>query len=165
MDAYGKIQFRNTDLNQISDNHERQREDQKFQDSMNAYQVEEAVGGSSPARKLPVKQHISVLQKELDTMRKEIHTNRKIIQETTNSLNQIENSSRESCSEVVKYISTELDQLGDDLSKVINVEKQETAFLRNQIVELNQDKVKLQQNTVLLSTRVEDVEQTVGIDL
>jgi len=52
----------------------------------------------------------------------------------------------------------DLERLNKDFKKMVNEEKHENVFLRQQMGTLTQDKVKLEQNAKLLDIRVVEVE-------
>eukprot|EP00357_Protocruzia_adherens_P030286 CAMPEP_0114974356 /NCGR_PEP_ID=MMETSP0216-20121206/1472_1 /TAXON_ID=223996 /ORGANISM="Protocruzia adherens, Strain Boccale" /LENGTH=164 /DNA_ID=CAMNT_0002334965 /DNA_START=76 /DNA_END=570 /DNA_ORIENTATION=+ len=154
--------FRNEDLNQISDRFEREMEDQRFK-----HLEDEAYAGSkatSPS-KLPVKAQIADIQDRLSNIRRGLHENRKDIQKQRDHMALLEHSNRESASEVVKTLNTEIIELTDDLRKVIDVEKNDTSYLKNQIVTLMQDKNHLQQNIISVEARTRDCEEQVGVGI
>jgi len=56
----------------------------------------------------------------------------------------------------------ELIRIEKDFKKLGGIEKSESTFLRQQMHQLNQDKIKLQQNCLILESRVQETESDVG---
>lgn len=77
----------------------------------------------------------------------------------------VENVNKEECNDITNQSLDDLEKLSQDFKKLANDEKATNAFLKQQLSALTQDKLKLEQNVLLLSTRVIDVEVQVGVDL
>ena len=58
----------------------------------------------------------------------------------------------------------DLSNLEKEFKRVIQNDKTENDFLKQQIASLNQDKIKLQQSTIGLESRMKTCEVEVGVD-
>jgi len=74
----------------------------------------------------------------------------------------IEHQLKEGNTELMRALMDECLRVEKDFKKIISVEKSEGEFLKQQMRQMNQDKMKLQQNTLVLENRVEASENDVG---
>jgi len=74
----------------------------------------------------------------------------------------IEHQLKEGNTELMRALMDECLRVEKEFKKIISVEKSENDFLKQQMRQMNQDKMKLQQNTLVLENRVEASENDVG---
>ena len=98
----------------------------------------------------------------LDALRNELEESKKEAQLVRADMMAIEHTLKESNNEVARAMMDECLRFEKDFRKTVNVEKSENEFLRQQLNQLNQDKMKLQQNCLVLENRVEGSEHDVG---
>ena len=76
----------------------------------------------------------------------------------------LEHKSKERCNEIVKSVLDDLTNFEKEFKRVIQNDKTESDFLKQQIASLNQDKIKLQQSTISLDSRLKSCEVEVGVE-
>eukprot|EP00331_Platyophrya_macrostoma_P015803 CAMPEP_0176471462 /NCGR_PEP_ID=MMETSP0127-20121128/41142_1 /TAXON_ID=938130 /ORGANISM="Platyophrya macrostoma, Strain WH" /LENGTH=82 /DNA_ID=CAMNT_0017866105 /DNA_START=347 /DNA_END=595 /DNA_ORIENTATION=- len=74
----------------------------------------------------------------------------------------VDNQARDLESEINRYMMEEIGRLEKEFKKLSDIDKSETVFLKQQMESLNQDKIKLQQNGLILESRVTEAESDVG---
>mmetsp|Transcript_57434 Transcript_57434/g.65524 ORF Transcript_57434/g.65524 Transcript_57434/m.65524 type:complete len:165 (+) Transcript_57434:193-687(+) len=162
------LKFNSPDLNRISDQHQLLGEGYENEVD-NSYATRNIYSSMSVrtqgGTKLPVKTHLADLNQRVGDLQKGLHENSKEIQMLRGDESGLEHFCKDSCDEITQLLMTELGKVHDDLKKVISVDKQESSFLKNQVNTLSQEKMKLQQNALILESRIVDVEAQVGVDL
>lgn len=93
---------------------------------------------------------------------KELEQHKKELQIARSTLMATDNMSKDLESELNRYMMEEMLRMEKDFRKLADVDKAETIFLKQQMNQLNQDKIKLQQNGLILESRVTEAESDVG---
>ena len=73
-----------------------------------------------------------------------------------------DNTARDLENEISRFMVGEITRLEKEFKKLSDIDKSETIFLKQQMESLNQDKIKLQQNGLILESRVTEAESDVG---
>lgn len=68
----------------------------------------------------------------------------------------------EACQDVSRFVMDEAIRITKDFKNIQNIESDETKFLKEQVNYLSQDRIKLQQNTLVLENRVMEAEKDIG---
>ena len=76
----------------------------------------------------------------------------------------LEGTIKEKCNELSKCIIDDLSNFEKDLKRVIQNDRTETDFFKVQLNSLNDDKVKLQKETISLQSRMRTCEVDIGVD-
>lgn len=76
----------------------------------------------------------------------------------------LEHKSKEKCNEITKSALDDLANFEKEYKRVIQNDRTETDFLKQQIASLNQDKIKLQQSTISLESRMKSCEVEIGVE-
>ena len=76
----------------------------------------------------------------------------------------LEHRAKEKCNEITKSVLDDLCNFEKEFKRSIQSDKTEIDFLKQQIVSLNQDKIKLQQSTIGLDSRLKSCEVEVGVE-
>lgn len=76
----------------------------------------------------------------------------------------MEHKTKEKCNEITKLIIDDLANFDKELKRVVMNDKSETDFFKQQVNALNQDKVKLQQNVLVMDTRMKSCETDIGVE-
>ena len=76
----------------------------------------------------------------------------------------LEGTIKEKCNELSKCIIDDLSNFDKDLKRVIQNDRTETDFFKVQLNSLNDDKVKLQKETISLQSRMRTCEVDIGVD-
>lgn len=79
--------------------------------------------------------------------------------------NTLEKAQREESNDITTHTLDDIERLEQEFKKLVNEDKQENSFLKQQLSALTQDRMKLDQNMMILNTRVCHVEQHVGVEL
>ncbi|KRX10505.1 hypothetical protein PPERSA_01517 [Pseudocohnilembus persalinus] len=112
--------------------------------------------------KLPVKNHIKKLDNTLEELLKDLEQSKRDLQNVRNDIVSIGHLSNESGSEVSRYVMDETLRIAKEFRKLTLIESDETTYLKNQVQNLVQDRIRLQQNTLVLENRVNETEKDVG---
>ena len=76
----------------------------------------------------------------------------------------LETTIKEKCNELCKCIMDDLTNFDKDLKRVIQNDRTETDFFKTQTNSLNDDKIKLQKETIALQSRMRRCEIDIGVD-
>ena len=112
----------------------------------------------------PVKTRIRQLEKDLQELRSNINENKKAGMTIKGELNVLETTIKEKCNELCKCIMEDLANFDKDLKRVIQNDRTETDFFKVLTNSLNEDKIKLQKETISLQERMRNCEIDIGVE-
>lgn len=115
-------------------------------------------------KNIPVKTQIRQMEKDLADLRADLNENKKCGMTLKGELISLEGTIKEKCNELSKCIIDDLSNFDKDLKRVIQNDRTETDFFKVQLNSLNDDKVKLQKETISLQSRMRTCEVDVGVD-
>ena len=115
-------------------------------------------------KNIPVKTQIRQMEKDLAQLRADLNENKKCGMTLKGELISLEGTIKEKCNELSKCIIDDLSNFDKDLKRVIQNDRTETDFFKVQLNSLNDDKVKLQKETISLQSRMRTCEVDVGVD-
>lgn len=119
---------------------------------------------AQPKKNIPVKTQIRQMEKDLSDLRAELNENKKCGMTLKGELISLEGTIKEKCNELSKCIIDDLANFDKDLKRVIQNDRTETDFFKVQMNSLNDDKVKLQKETISLQSRMRTCEVEIGVD-
>ena len=119
---------------------------------------------SQTKKNIPVKTQIRQMEKDLAELRAELNENKKCGMTLKGELISLEGTIKEKCNELSKCIIDDLSNFDKDLKRVIQNDRTETDFFKVQLNSLNDDKVKLQKETISLQSRMRTCEVDIGVD-
>lgn len=119
---------------------------------------------SQTKKNIPVKTQIRQMEKDLAELRAALNENKKCGMTLKGELISLEGTIKEKCNELSKCIIDDLSNFDKDLKRVIQNDRTETDFLKVQLNSLNDDKVKLQKETISLQSRMRTCEVDIGVD-
>jgi lantibiotic modifying enzyme len=76
----------------------------------------------------------------------------------------LEHKNKEVVNETLKELLEDIVNVEKDFRKLVQMDNNEIVFLKQQIAQLNQEKTKIQQNSIILGTRIANVENEVGFE-
>jgi hypothetical protein len=117
-----------------------------------------------PKRNVPIKTQIKQLEKELSDLRAGLNENKKAGMLLKGELIGLEGVVKEKCNELSKAIIDDLVNFDKDLKRVIKEDRTSTDFFKVQLNSLNDDKIKLQKETISLASRMRTCEVEIGVD-
>ena len=112
----------------------------------------------------PVKTRIRQLEKDMQELRSNINENKKAGMTIKGELAILETTIKEKCNELCKCIMEDLANFDKDLKRVIQNDRTETDFFKVQTNSLNDDKIKLQKETISLQARMRNCEIDIGVE-
>ena len=112
----------------------------------------------------PVKTRIRQLEKDMQELRSNINENKKAGMTIKGELNILETTIKEKCNELCKCIMEDLANFDKDLKRVIQNDRTETDFFKVLTNSLNEDKIKLQKETISLQERMRNCEIDIGVE-
>ena len=115
-------------------------------------------------KNIPVNTQIRQMEKDLADLRADLNENKKCGMTLKGELISLEGTIKEKCNELSKCIIDDLSNFDKDLKRVIQNDRTETDFFKVQLNSLNDDKVKLQKETISLQSRMRTCEVDVGVD-
>ena len=115
-------------------------------------------------KNIPVKTQIRQMEKDLAELRAALNENKKCGMTLKGELISLEGTIKEKCNELSKCIIDDLSNFEKDLKRVIQNDRTETDFFKVQLNSLNDDKVKLQKETISLQSRMRTCEVDIGVD-
>ena len=119
---------------------------------------------SQTKKNIPVKTQIRQMEKDLAELRAALNENKKCGMTLKGELISLEGTIKEKCNELSKCIIDDLSNFAKDLKRVIQNDRTETDFFKVQLNSLNDDKVKLQKETISLQSRMRTCEVDIGVD-
>ena len=121
-----------------------------------------SIGG--PGKFQPVKTRIRQLEKDLAELRSNLNEHKKAGMVIKGELAVLETTIKEKCNELCKCIMDDLANFDKDLKRVIQNDRTETDFFKVQTNSLNDDKIKLQKETISLQSRMRNCEIDIGVE-
>ena len=112
----------------------------------------------------PIKTRIRQMEKDIAELRAGLNENKKTSMMMKGGLSNLEGTIKEKCNELCKSIMDDLSNFDKDLKRVIQNDRTETNFFKVQTNALNDDKVKLQKETIALQSRMRACEIDIGVD-
>ena len=112
----------------------------------------------------PIKQRIRQMEKDIAELRQGLNENKKSSMMMKGGLSNLEGTIKEKCNELCKSIMDDLANFEKDLKRVIQNDRTETDFFKLQTNALNDDKIKLQKETISLQSRMRTCEIDIGVD-
>ena len=112
----------------------------------------------------PIKNRIRQMEKDLAELRAGLNDNKKSGMMIKGELSGLEGTIKEKCNELCKSILDDLSNFEKDLKRVIQNDRTETDFFKLQTNALNDDKIKLQKETISLQSRLRTCEIDIGVD-
>ena len=147
----------------MSDN--QSREDAGFKEEEEGEEkakIQTTLGGSGKFQ--PVKTRIRQLEKDIQELRGNLNENKKSGMVIKGELAVLETTIKEKCNELCKCIMDDLANFDKDLKRVIQNDRTETDFFKVQTNSLNDDKIKLQKETISLQSRMKACEIDIGVE-
>ena len=124
--------------------------------------IQTTLGGSGKFQ--PVKTRIRQLERDIAELRGNLNENKKTGMVIKGELAVLETSIKEKCNELCKCIMDDLANFEKDLKRVIQNDRTETDFFKVQTNSLNDDKIKLQKETISLQSRMKACEIDIGVE-
>ncbi len=140
------------------------REDMNFKEDEEAEEKPKIKPSLGQGKFQPIKQRIRQLEKDISELRNGLNENKKAGMVIKGELNVLETTIKEKCNELCKCIMDDLTNFGKDLKRVIQNDRTETDFFKVQTNSLNDDKIKLQKETISLLSRMRKCEIDVGVE-
>lgn len=92
----------------------------------------------------------------------DLEESKRSIQSLKNDLLRISHINNEQDNETSRFFLDEILRVAKDLKNMSNIHQEETSFLKKQMGLLNQDRIKLTQNLLILDNRVVENEKDIG---
>ena len=112
----------------------------------------------------PIKTRLRQLEKDMQELRNNINENKKAGMTIKGELAVLETTIKEKCNELCKCIMDDLSNFDKDLKRDIQNDSNETDFFKVQTNSLNEDKIKLQKETISLQERMRNCEIDIGVE-
>lgn len=117
-----------------------------------------------PNKNIPVKTQIRRMDTDLEKVRKDLEEYKKNNNMLKGELISLEGRIKEKCNELCKSIIDDLSNFKKDFNRVIVSDKTETNLFKAQVNVVNEDKIKLQKETLSLQSRMRQCEIDVGVE-
>ena len=118
----------------------------------------------APGKFQPVKTRLRQFEKDLMELRSNLNENKKAGMVIKGEMAVLETTIKEKCNELCKCIMDDLANFDKDLKRVIQNDRTETDFFKVQTNSLNDDKMKLQKETISLMDRMRHCEIDIGVE-
>ena len=109
------------------------------------YKIDEI---NSTKKNMPIKTHMRKMEEMIAELKTDLNNNKKTGQILRSDNQSLEHKVKEKCNEITKNIMDDLYNFDKDFKRVLQNDKTETDFFKQQANSLNQDKLKLQQNVI-----------------
>ena len=140
------------------------REDVGFKEEEGEDKGKVQVSLGAPGKFQPVKTRIRQLEKDIAELRGNLNEDKKTGMVIKGELAVLETSIKEKCNELCKCVMDDLANFEKDLKRVIQNDRTETDFFKVQTNSLNDDKIKLQKETISLQSRMRTCEIDIGVE-
>ncbi|CAK79274.1 unnamed protein product (macronuclear) [Paramecium tetraurelia] len=114
------------------------------------------------AMRMPVKSHLQRLDQLLQQLMEELDMVKKEKEQLRNNLIELSQKTSDSFDDANKYLNEEYRRLMQEFHEQNALQLEQHQFLKQQVDSINQDRIKLQQNTIVLENRVQDAEKELG---
>lgn len=112
-----------------------------------------------------IKDFISHLNLKSFNTKQELSENRHIAQNIKISLREIDHLQNDSYNEITNFTLNLVEKLDKSLKTCINEMNSDATMIKHQLFQINQGKIELEQNILILDSRVRESERRIGIDL
>ena len=112
-----------------------------------------------------IKEFIRHLHAELENIEKIMYLSKQEYENIRTESRNLESRNQEDTNDITNRILDDVEKLEKDFKTLISEEKSESSFLKQQLAALTQEKMKIEQNCLLLGTRLDEVERNVGIEI
>lgn len=112
-----------------------------------------------------IKKFIKHMHKEIDNIKNQMFDSKQDYEQLRSEAKSLETQNNSESNDITNRILDELDRIEQEFKKQVSEGKTEVSFLKQQLASVTQEKMKLEQNSLLLRTRVDEVERVVGIEL
>ena len=140
------------------------KDDMNFKEEGEEEEKPKVQAGLGNTKFKPIKTRIRQLEKDLSELRGNLNENKKSGMIIKGELSVLETTIKEKCNELCKCIMDDLTNFDKDLKRVIQNDRTETDFFKTQTNSLNDDKIKLQKETISLQSRMRQCEIDIGVD-
>ncbi|CAD8206759.1 unnamed protein product [Paramecium octaurelia] len=114
------------------------------------------------AMRMPVKSHLQRLDQMLQQLMDELDLAKKEKEQLRNNLIELSQITTDSFDDSNKYLNEEYRRLMQEFHEQNALQLEQHQFLKQQVDQINQDRIKLQQNTIVLENRIQDSEKELG---
>lgn len=112
-----------------------------------------------------IKEFIRHLHEELENIEKIMYLSKQEYENIRTESRNLESRNQEDTNDITNRILDDVEKLEKDFRTLMSEEKSESSFLKQQLAALTQEKMKIEQNCLLLGTRLDEVERNVGIEI
>ncbi|CAG9325431.1 unnamed protein product [Blepharisma stoltei] len=112
-----------------------------------------------------IKKFIKHMHKKIEEIKLEMHDSKQDYEQLRSEAKAMEAQNNRDTNDITDRILDELDRIEQEFKKQAGESKTESGFLKQQIASVTQEKMKLEQNYLLLATRVGEAERVIGIEL
>jgi ribosomal protein L16 Arg81 hydroxylase len=112
-----------------------------------------------------IKEFIKYLHKQLGIIEKDMHISKQDYEQIRNEERSYDVLIQEETNNIANRILDDIEKVEREFKNLISEEKSESSFIKQQIGGLTQEKMKIEQNCLLLGTRINEVEKNIGIEL
>ena len=116
-------------------------------------------------RQPDIKGFILHLNQELEKVEKGMLASKQEYEQLRNEARNLEVHNQEESNDITNRTLDDIEKIEREFKNLVSEEKSELSFLKQQMAALTQEKMKLEQNCLLLGTRVDEVERSVGIEI
>ena len=96
-------------------------------------------------------------------MKDDLKESRRDIEDVKGSYEQLSKKTADGCDEVTKELMMELENITEELQYSNSVQVDEHLFLKSQASQLTQDRIRIQQNMLVLENKVLETEKDIGM--
>ncbi|CAG9322612.1 unnamed protein product [Blepharisma stoltei] len=112
-----------------------------------------------------IKKFIKHMHKKIDEIQSQMHESKQNYEQLRSEAKAMESQNLRDSNDITDRILDELDRIEQEFKKQVGESKTEAGFLKQQLASVTQEKMKLEQNSLLLATRVGEAEKVIGIEL
>ena len=112
-----------------------------------------------------IKTFMSSMSSKLSEISDDLHVGKQHCTTLKGSIKTLEYKSNESCNSLTSSVLSALSQLEKDFKVFAREESSDSSTIKQQLISLNQEKMKVEQHAMLLDSRVSEAEKEIGIEV
>ena len=120
--------------------------------------------GAFKASQMPIKAKIKAIETGMGDAKKGLAENKKEVQILRSEFVTLEHKQKEITNEMLKEMLEDIAHIEKDFKKNVNHDTNEYNYLKQQLAHLSSEKAKIHQDSIILNTRIESVENDVGFE-
>jgi chromosome segregation ATPase len=114
---------------------------------------------------MPLKAKLKNFDEDIKDLKKELSDNKKLCHMIRSECGSLEHLSKILHNDLLKETMHDIGRLDRELKRIQATNTSDTSSLKQQAHQLNSEKIKIQQNVILLTTNLSNIESEIGFEI